>query len=127
MNVKANNIIFWVTTTLIFLFEGVMPLFFFQSEAAKEGIRHLGYPDYFSTLLVFFKVPGTLSLIIPKVPARIKEWAYAGFAFDFIAACISHAAVDGFGGEAISPLVALLILVGSYVTYHKLFVKNQAH
>jgi hypothetical protein len=126
MNSKTNNIIFWVTTTVIFLFEGVMPLFFFQTEPAKEGIRHLGYPEYFSFLLVCFKVPGTLSLMIPQIPPRIKEWAYAGFAFDFIAASASHWAVDGFGGDAIFPLIILLILIGSYVTYHRLYVKKEA-
>lgn len=41
---KTSKIIFWVTTTLIFLFEGVMPAFTSQTEMAKEGIRHLGYP-----------------------------------------------------------------------------------
>jgi hypothetical protein len=77
-------------------------------------------------MLTVFKVLGTLSLIIPKVPARIKEWAYACFAIDFIAASVSHWAVDGFGGEAIFPLIVLLILIGSYVSYHKLFVKSHS-
>lgn len=67
-----------------------------------------------------FKILGVLALIIPKVPARIKEWAYAGFAFDFIFASISHGAVDGFGLEALFPIVFLGILTGSYVSYHKL-------
>jgi DoxX-like family len=120
MNTKTTKIIFWVTTTLIFLFEGVLPAFTSQTELAKEGIRHLGYPEYFGTMLVVFKVLGTLALIIPQVPARIKEWAYAGFVFDFIFACGSHWAVDGFGGETIFPLIVLAILLVSYATYHKL-------
>ncbi len=120
MNTKTTKIIFWVTTTLIFLFEGVLPAFTSQTEMAKEGIRHLGYPEYFGTMLVVFKVLGTLALIIPQVPARIKEWAYAGFVFDFIFACGSHWAVDGFGGQTIFPLIVLAILLVSYVTYHKL-------
>jgi uncharacterized membrane protein YphA (DoxX/SURF4 family) len=124
MNIKTNTLIFWITTSIIFLFEGVMPLFFFQSEASKEGMSHLGYPAYFGIMLVVFKILGTLTLIIHKAPARIKEWAYAGFAIDFIAAGVSHWAVDGFGGQAIFPFVFLLILSASYVTYHKLFVKS---
>lgn len=123
MNQKTNNILFWISTTIIFLFEGVMPALTSHTQLAKDSIAHLGYPDYFLPMLTVFKVLGTLSLIIPKVPARIKEWAYAGFAIDFIAASVSHAAVDGFGGEAIFPLIVLLILIGSYVSYHKLFVK----
>lgn len=43
---KKDKIIFWVTTIIIFLFEGVMPALTSQSAMAKEGIRHLGYPQY---------------------------------------------------------------------------------
>jgi len=117
---KTTKIIFWTTTILIFLFEGVMPALTSQSELAKEGIRHLGYPEYFGNALVVFKILGVLALIIPQVPGRIKEWAYAGFAFDFIFASISHFAVDGIDFNGFFPLIVLAILVVSYVTYHKI-------
>ena len=117
---KTTKILFWVPTIIIFLFEGVMPAFTSQTEMAKEGIRHLGYPLYFGTVLVVFKVCGTLILIIPKFPARIKEWAYAGFGFDFIFASISYICVDGFGAYALSPLVIFGLLILSYVSYHKM-------
>ena len=120
MKQKTAKIIFWVTTTLIFLFEGVVPALTSQTEMAKEGISHLGYPLYFGNALIVFKVLGALALIIPAVPKRVKEWAYAGFAFDFIFACISHWAVDGLGFEAIFPLIVLAILMTSYYTYHKI-------
>ncbi|UWY27562.1 DoxX family protein [Flavobacterium sp. TR2] len=117
---KTTKIIFWTTTILIFLFEGVMPALTSQTELAKEGIRHLGYPEYFGNALVVFKILGVLALIIPQVPGRIKEWAYAGFAFDFIFASISHFAIDGIGFQGFFPLIVLAILIISYVTYHKI-------
>ena len=117
---KTTKIIFWTTTIILFLFEGVMPALTSQTELAKEGIRHLGYPDYFGVLLTVFKVLGSLALIIPRIPNRVKEWAYVGFAFDFIAACVSHWVVDGFGGQTVFPLIVLIILGMSYFTYHKL-------
>ncbi len=117
---KTTKIIFWTTTILIFLFEGVMPALTSQTELAKEGIKHLGYPEYFGNALVVFKILGVLALIIPQVPGRIKEWAYAGFAFDFIFASISHFAVDGIGFQGFFPLIVLAILIVSYVTYHKI-------
>lgn len=117
---KKTKIIFWITTTLIFLFEGVMPALTSQTELAKEGIRHLGYPDYFGVMLTVFKVLGALALIIPQVPARVKEWAYAGFAIDFIAAFVSTAAVDGITGITFFPLGVLLVLIVSYIYYHKI-------
>src|SRR5579871_702325 len=115
---KTNKIIFWTTTVIIFLFEGVMPALTSQTELAKEGIRHLGYPQYFGVMLTIFKVLGAVVLIVPKAPSRIKEWAYAGFAIDFIAACVSHWATDGFGGQTIFPVIVLGILAASYVYYH---------
>jgi len=117
---KTNKIIFWTTTVIIFLMEGVMPALTSQTELAKEGIRHLGYPCYFGNALVVFKVLGALALIIPQIPKRIKEWAYAGFAFDFIFASISHFAVDGMDFQSIFPLLFLGILMASYFAYHKL-------
>lgn len=121
---KSAKIIFWVSTTLIFLFEGVLPTLTSQTEMAKEGIRHLGYPAYFGVMLTVFKVLGSLILIIPQVPAPIKEWAYAGFMFDFFSAFISHLVIDGLTGLTIFPLVVFAILIISYINYHKISDAN---
>ena len=117
---KTNKIIFWTATILIFLFEGVMPALTYQSEMAKEGIKHLGYPEYFGNALVVFKILGVIALVIPQIPKRLKEWAYAGFVFDFLFASISHYAVDGLGFEAFFPIIVLAVLMVSYVYYHKI-------
>jgi len=117
---KKQKIIFWAATIFIFLFEGVMPALTGHTEMAKEGIRHLGYPEYFGVMLNIFKVGGSLILIIPKLPARLKEWAYAGFTFDFIFAFVSNWVVDGFSAITLFPLFVLLILMVSYIYFHKL-------
>ena len=117
---KKAKIIFWIATIIIFLFEGVMPAFTSQTEMAKEGLRHLGYPEYFGNALVVFKILGVLALVIPQVPKNVKEWAYAGFGFDFIFAAISHYAVDGLDIQSFFPLVFLVILAISYIYYHKI-------
>ncbi|MGN7811660.1 DoxX family protein [Flavobacterium sp. 22076] len=117
---KKAKIIFWITTTIIFLFEGVMPALTSQTELAKEGIKHLGYPEYFGNALVIFKILGVLVLVIPSVPKNVKEWAYAGFGFDFIFASISHFAVDGINFQSFFPLIFLVILAISYIYYHKI-------
>jgi DoxX-like family len=120
MKPKTTKIVFWISTVLIFLFEGVMPALTSQTEMAKEGISHLGYPAYFGVMLTVFKVLGALALIIPQVPKRLKEWAYAGFTFDFIAAFVSLWAIDGLTGLTFFPLLVLAVLMVSYFTYHKL-------
>lgn len=117
---KATKITFWITTTLIFLFEGVMPALTGHTEMAKEGIRHLGYPEYFNTMLVVFKVLGAIVLIVPQIPYVMKEWAYAGFAIDFIGAFVSYWAVDGLTGLTFFPLVVFAVLIVSWVCFHKI-------
>jgi hypothetical protein len=124
MNLKTLKITFWSSTIIIFLMEGLMPALTSQSELAKEGIKHLGYPLYFGNLLVIFKVAGVLLLILPKIPSRLKEWAYAGFVFDFLFASFSHYEVDGLSFQSFFPLVVLAILLISYFSYHKLRTTN---
>jgi hypothetical protein len=123
---KKGIIAYWVCTIIIFLMEGVMPALTSQTEMAKQGISHLGYPAYFGNILVVFKVLGALSLLIPIVPAKIKEWAYAGFTFNFIFAFLSHGMVDGFTGLTYFPLVIMAILWISYLQYHKIFIKKNS-
>ena len=121
MNRKTNNIIFWVTTSLIVIFEGIVPVLTFQTELAKEGIRHLGYPGLFwchDCWLSSFA--GSLRLIFPQIPARIKEWAYAGFAIEFLSASISNMIVDGLIFNSIVPLIVMAVLFSPI--FH--FIKN---
>lgn len=117
---KTTTIIYWITTTIIFLFEGVMPALTSNTELARQGISHLGYPDYFRVLLTVFKVLGSLAIMLPFIKGRIKEWAYAGLGFTAISAFVSHWSVDGFTGQTVFPLFILAILVTSYICYHKL-------
>jgi hypothetical protein len=43
------------------------------------AFAHLGLPDYFRVELAWAKLLGIVVLLAP-VPARLEEWAYAGFA-----------------------------------------------
>lgn len=115
-----NNIIFWTATTLFCLFEGLLPALTSHTQLAVDGIRHLGYPDYFRVMLTCFKVAGALVLILPSAPARLKEWAYAGFTFNLIAATVSHGMVDGWAnGQTFFPLIILSLLAISYRQYRR--------
>lgn len=122
---KKYKLIFWFTTTALFLFEGVMPALTWNSEMSRQGIMGLGYPEYFVPMLTAFKVLGALALIIPAVPARVKEWAYAGFAIDFICAFISIAVVAGFSLMTFFPLLVLVFLILSYISREKMMSAPQ--
>ncbi len=117
---KTTKITYWTSTIVIFLLDGLMPALTSNTELARQGISHLGYPDYFRVMLTIFKIIGALVLIFPVIKGRFKEWAYVGFAINFICAAISHWVVDGFGGQTIFPLVAFAILVISYISYYRL-------
>lgn len=120
MNPKTLSILYWTTTIIVFLFEGVMSGLTSHTPIAVEGTRHLGYPDYFRVMLTVFKVLGALVLIIPAIKGRYKEWAYAGFGITMIAATVSHWAVDGFSGMTAFPMVFFGVLAVSYLCYQKI-------
>lgn len=114
---KKNKVIFWVATMIILLWEGIMPLatMLFAPEYVNAGTKPLGYPDYFAYTLIICKVLGALAITLPKIPAKLKEWAYAGLTFNLIFAFISHACVDKNIGFMLMPLVVLGVLVASYL------------
>jgi hypothetical protein len=117
---KKYKIMFWVTTAIIFIMEGVLVALTSHTEMSVEGITSLGYPLYFVPMLAVFKILGSIALIVPKVPARIKEWSYAGFGIDFIAAFVSIWVIGGFSAVLWLPVAFMIILALSYVSYQKL-------
>ena len=111
---KGKLIGFWVLTGLIIVSQGasgVMDLM--GAEAVRTGITALGDPEYLLMILGVAKVLGVVALAAPGMP-RLKEWAYAGFFFDFVGAAASHT-LHGDGIELIMPaLIAVGVLLGSY-------------
>lgn len=114
---KKHKIIFWIATIIMVLWEGLMPLstLIFAPEYATVGTAPLGYPNYFAYALIVCKVLGVLAISLPAVPAKLKEWAYAGLTYNLIFAFISHAVVDKNIGFMVMPLVFLGILAVSYI------------
>ena len=51
---------------------------------------HLGFPPYFKVELTIAKILGVLALLIPTVPFKVKQFAYAGFAITLVSAAIAH-------------------------------------
>ena len=124
---KKAKIIFWTSTGFLFLFEGVMPLatLLFAPILATAGTEYLQFPNYFAYILIAFKVIGSILLIIPGLPRNIKEWTYAGFAFNFICASVSHFVIDGLATVSFFPLFILVIAVVSYINYFKVYGKDR--
>jgi DoxX-like protein len=111
----ARKIAYWVTTGLIAL----MSLFgaftyLSASPEAVAGFAHVGYPQQLRVLLGVAKLAGGIALVAPGFPL-LKEWAYAGFAFAWIAASIAHY-LAGDKPEFLMPVFLLVVLAISYVT-----------
>lgn len=113
---KKNKIIFWISTIIIVLWEGVMPLgsWIMNPEYVTFGTKPLGYPDYFAYSLVVAKVLGSIVIMFPKKFKTLKEWAYAGLTYILIFAFLSHSFVDKNFGYMVMPLCFLVILMVSY-------------
>lgn len=123
---KKQKITFWIATSIILLWEGVMPLstLLFAPQYATAGTEPLGYPDYFAYTLIICKVLGVMAIALPRIPEKVREWAYAGLTFNLIFAALSHAVVDGNPGFIALPLVVLGILALSY--YSDLQIRQAA-
>jgi len=117
---KATKAIYWTSTilfALVFALTGT--LYLIHNPQMVEKLAALGYPPYMLAILGTAKILGAIALVVPRFP-RLKEWAYAGFVFDFVGAIWSHVAVQGVGRSAAVVLVPLALVTVSYVSYRKL-------
>ena len=116
---KVKVIIYWVLAAVFCLQMGFTAYAELRLPQVAAAFTHLGFPGYFRVELSFAKLIGVVLLLAP-VPARLKEWAYAGFAIDLASAVIAHRAV-GDGPQAWGWAAATLVLWGlSYLFWRRL-------
>ena len=89
---KGAFIGFWVVTALFGLQMTFTAYAQLRLPQVADVFTHLGFPGYFRVELLLAKLLGVLLLVTP-VPARVKEWAYAGFAINLASALIAHISV----------------------------------
>jgi hypothetical protein len=123
---KRINIAYWIITALfsafmIFSSIGGITL---HADAVKMLHEHLGYPLYFIQWLSVFKVIGAIAILLPMVPARVKEWAYFGFFLDLATGMYSFIAV----GDPVSQWAGMSIFIAiffiAYWLHHKRLSKT---
>ena len=116
---KTTTILYWTATALFCLQMGFTAYAQLRLPQVAEAFTHLGFPAYFRMELSLAKLLGVALLLAP-VPARLKEWAYAGFAIDLASALIAHLAV-GDGPQAWGWAAATGVLWGlSYFFWRRL-------
>ena len=118
-NMRTTKIIFWISTSIVALMMTMSVWMYFTNPEVSAGFVHLGFSDTFRLELGVAKLLGIAGLLIP-LPARLKEWVYAGFTFTFISAFVAHTAAGDPLKAVIMPLIVLGVLAVSYWSYHKL-------
>ena len=116
---KKNKIIYWIVTILFvaFMIFTAIPEVMNTAESLAF-MDHLGYPHYFNPFIGVAKFLGCIGILITGFP-RVKEWAYAGLAFDLTGAIYSMIAVDGFQVPMLFMLVPVVLGTISYMFYHR--------
>ncbi len=115
MKPKTIKTLYWVITIIFcatMLLDGIAGLN--MAEEGKKALQQLGYPNYIMTITGVAKILGAIAILQNKYKT-IKEWAFAGFAIDFVGAATSWAFVDGGMKGVIPPLVALAFM---FVVYY---------
>ena len=111
----SRKFLYWGATGLVAL-EALYGAFTYLTAApeAVERFGHVGYPQQLRVLLGIAKLAGALVLVLPRLPT-LKEWAYAGFTFTWIAASVAHY-LAGDGILVLLPVGLMGLLAVSYVT-----------
>jgi hypothetical protein len=119
MRSKKIVLAYWLVTGVFILQMGFTAYAQLRLPQVAAAFTHLGFPDYFRVQLSWVKLVGLVLLLAPT-PARLKEWVYAGFAFDLASAILAHLAV-GDGPAAWGwPAGTTLLWALSYVLWRRL-------
>ncbi len=91
--------------------------FYWVVLATVKPLLQIEFKVYLMKILGFAKILGGAAILYGKFP-RLKEWAYAGFAFDYLGAAASHVFAND-SVNAIPPLVFFGIMMGTYYLWYK--------
>ncbi|WP_299672659.1 DoxX family protein [uncultured Polaribacter sp.] len=115
---KTTKIIYYVATgllTLLMLFS--VSMYLFNNAELQTAFTALGYPTYIIYPLAFAKILGLIAIWF-VANKSLKEWAYAGFFFNFVLAFFAHYMIGD--GEQIGALIAIVLLLTSYFSWKKM-------
>jgi hypothetical protein len=112
---RGAAIAFWSVTGLLCLWMAFTAYAQLMVPAVADAYKELGFPSAaFRMELSVAKFLGIAVLLFP-LPARIKEWAYAGFGIVFVSAFIAHTSVGQGPAHWLWSVVAFAFLAVSYM------------
>jgi len=120
---------FWIFTAL-FCLEMSFTAYYelLRLPDAAQAFARLGFPAAsFRIELSWAKVAGVLVLLVPMVPARLKEWAYAGFAINLVSALIAHISISDRPASFIPSSITGVLWAFSYFFWRRVQAGPQTH
>jgi apolipoprotein N-acyltransferase len=110
-----RRILYWTFTALAAARLLAGGIFDSLHKPAAVGILHtLGYPAYLCSILGTGKLLAVCALLYPRT-RLLREWAYAGVTFNMVGASWSHVAVHDTLPATITPVILLVLVIGSYL------------
>jgi len=111
------GVLYWISTGLISVFLAISSYSYIFHSTTIEGIKDLGFPDFFRIQLAILKIIAAIFLLIPNIPVSVKEWCYAGIAFFLITAVVAHVAHKDSVGILLLLCAIFIVLITSYVIF----------
>ncbi len=110
---KKNSIIYYISTGLLTaLMLMSIGMYLFKHEEIVTAFTNFGFPTYIIYPLAVAKFLGLITIWFLNNKS-LKEWAYAGFFFNFILAFFAHVMIKD--GEQMGAIIALVLLLVSYI------------
>lgn len=112
-------IIYWIATILFaawLVFDGIGGVL--QVQAGKDSLTHLGFPLYLLVPIGVAKILAAVAVLQTRY-RTIKEWAFAGYAFNCLGAAVAQAAVGASTMFIVMPLVFLGLMFIPYLLWKK--------
>jgi len=117
---KVTTILFWIFTAL-FCLEMSFTAYYELLPQGAQAFTRLGFPNGdFRWELSLAKLAGVVVLLVPLIPARLKEWAYAGFAINLISAIIAHLSISDRLLAFVPSTLTCMLWAASYFFWRRL-------
>ncbi len=117
---KGMTILYW-TVTALFCLQMSFTAYYELLPHGAQAFARLGFPNsYFRIELSLAKLMGVAALLIPWVPARLREWAYAGFAINLVSAMIAHLAIRDIPLAFVPSMITSVLWALSYYFWNRL-------
>lgn len=117
--------IYWTATVIISVYLLLSSYSYLFSKNTIEGIKELGFPNFFRIELAVLKIIAVVVLLTPTMPSQVKEWGYAGIFLFLLTAIVAHIAHKDNVWITVINILFIVLLATSYYCMHKLNLKGK--